>query len=98
MAGQKEDTSDDGRFARGMSGPFGKFDYGRVKTELDEETFNAWLRLCASKDVTSSEMLRDLIYLIVHRKTPAELVANDRRGLLDLEGSTQVLNRAGARA
>lgn len=71
--------------ARGMSGPYGKFEH-EVKTGLDQHTYDKWLRLAASKDVTSSELLRDLVYLVVHRMTPAELTAQDRRRLLDGEG------------
>lgn len=84
-------------FARGMSSPLGKFT-SEVKTHLDEQTYDDWLRLCNSKEVTSSEMLRDLIYLVVHRKTPAELAAEDRRGLLSVEGPNGARARIGVAA
>lgn len=74
-----------GLYARGMGSPLGKFT-NEVKTHLDEATFNEWLRLCSSKEVTSSELLRDVIYLICHGKTPAELAADDRRSLLNSLG------------
>lgn len=91
MAGQ-----DDGpQFARGMAGPFGKYDSPDVKTHLDERTHTEWLRLCASKDVTSSELLRDVIYLLVHGRTPAEFQADDRRDLLNLKGPNAALDRLG---
>jgi hypothetical protein len=73
-------------FARGMAGPFGKFTGGDVKTDLDQVTYDAWLRLCASKSVTSAELLRDLIYLVIHGRTPAEIAADDRRQLLTHQG------------
>ena len=72
--------------ARGLSGPLGKFNGGRLRTDVDDETFNAWLRLCAEKDVKSAELLRDLVYLVVHGKTPAEMTAEDRRELLQGKG------------
>ena len=80
--------------ARGMASPLGKFT-SEVKTHLDESTFNEWLRLCAAREVTSSELLRDLIYLVVHRRTPAELAAEDRRELLQATGTNDALSRIG---
>jgi hypothetical protein len=73
-------------FARGMSGPFGPYNHAEAKTHLDERTHTLWLQLCNSKDTTSSELLRDVIYLLVHKKTPAEFTADDRRELLDIRG------------
>lgn len=94
-----EDNNDlpEAGFSRGMSGPFGKFDHGVVKTHLDELTYNRWLRLCAEKEVTSSELLRDILYLVVHQKIPAEFTADDRRGLLVGEGPSAALSRIGSR-
>lgn len=71
--------------ARGMAGPYGKFTE-EVKTSLDEHTLSQWLKLCAEREITSSELLRDLVYLVVHRSTPAELTSQDRRRLLNGEG------------
>lgn len=81
-------------FARGMSSPLGKFTC-EVKTHLDEATFTTWLRLCAAREVTSSELLRDLIYLVAHGRTPAELAAQDRRELLGGRGTTEARERLG---
>jgi hypothetical protein len=83
--------------ARGMSGPFGKFDC-EIKTHVDEKTHALWLRLCNAKCVTSGELLRDVLYLLVHDKTPAELVGDDRRGMLRGEGPSDALARVGGRA
>lgn len=86
-----------GAFARGMGCPLGPFTR-EVKTHMDEITFAAWLRLCHSKSATSSELLRDVVFLLTHGKTPAELTAEDRRALLASEGRTGALERIGARA
>lgn len=70
------------QFSRtGMAGPFGKFEH-EAKTDLDEQTHALWLRMCNSNNVTSAELLRDLIYLAVHQRTPAEIVGEGRRSLL----------------
>jgi hypothetical protein len=96
MGTKPENDSDIPQFARGVGGPFGKFDYAEVKTHLDEATHTGWLQLCNRKDVKSSELLRDIVYLLVHNKTPAEFIADDRRGLLNLEGPNGVRSRLGA--
>ncbi|HEY8360622.1 MAG TPA: hypothetical protein VIL30_24465 [Ramlibacter sp.] len=80
--------------ARGMAGPFGKFTE-EVKTHLDERTHYLWLQLAASKGVTSAELQRDLIYLVLHQRTPAEMAADDRRALLRGEGRNDALERVG---
>jgi hypothetical protein len=85
------------QFARGMGSPLGKFT-NEVKTHLDETTHTEWLRLCSRKDVTSSELMRDVIYLLVHNRTPAEFSADDRRALLQGEGRIGALERMGVRA
>jgi hypothetical protein len=84
-------------FARGMGSPLGLFTEP-IKTFVDEATFEAWLRLCNEKSTTSSEMLRDVVYLLTHGKTPAELTAEDRRALLAGKGPTAVLDRIGKQA
>lgn len=88
--------SEDVSFARGMGSPLGLFTEP-VKTYVDDATFRAWLRLCHEKHTTSSDLLRDVLYLLVHGKTPAELSADDRRALLRGEGPTAVLDRLGGR-
>lgn len=98
MANEVPETEDEAAFARtGMGCPLGLFTVP-VKAWIDPVTHAAWLRLCHSKEVTSSELLRDVIYLLVHGKTPAELVADDRRALLKQEGPNSVLHRLGGRS
>lgn len=92
MAGTQDD--DGGvRFARGMGCPLGKFTE-ELKTHVDEQTHAKWLRLCASRDVTSSELLRDVVFLLVHGQTPAELTAQDRRALIAATGLIQAHSAA----
>ena len=79
-----------------MGSPFGKFTE-ELKTLVDEPTLQAWLQLCHQKSVTSSELLRDYVYLLVHGKTPAELAADDRRALLTAEGRNEARSRIGGR-
>lgn len=81
--------------ARGMGCPLGLFTK-EVKTHIDEDvTFRKWMELCHARDKTSSELLRDLLYLVVHGKTPAELSAEDARALLGPEGRSGALRRIG---
>lgn len=75
-------------FARGMGSPLGPFTE-EVKTHLDESTVEAWRKMCHARDVTSSELLRDVIYLLTHGRTPAEMSADDRRDLLARTGLNQ---------
>jgi hypothetical protein len=97
MAGDTQDTGAPA-FAQGQVAPFGKFDGGEAKTDLDRVTYDAWLRLCASKNVTSAVLLRDLIYLVIHSRTPAEIAADDRREMLAGLGRNGGLkDRLGAR-
>ncbi len=84
-------------FASGLSSPLGKYTEP-VKTWLDDATYNEWLRLCAARDRKSSELLRDLVYLVVHNQTPAELAAKDTRSLLQGEGPNAARERMGQRA
>lgn len=93
---QPEPDEVEALLARGMSGPYGKFTE-EVKTSVDERTHVEWLRLCGSKDVTSSELLRDLVFLVVHGRTPAEIVSQGRRELFNGEGRNDAVNRLGAR-
>lgn len=83
------------QLARGMSSPLGQFTQP-VKTLVDPITEDAWLRLCHSKEKTSSELLRDVVYLLVHGKTPSEMSSDDTRALLARIGPIQ--DRIGARA
>lgn len=92
MAGQGfEDSGFDARDTEGGS-VFGKFTEP-VKTHLDEPTYNRWLQMCAGQHKLPGVLLRDLIYLVVHGKTPAEFAAERTRELLSGEG----LNAARAR-
>ncbi|MGE4243681.1 hypothetical protein [Ramlibacter sp.] len=74
-----------GEFARGMGCPLGSFTK-EVKTYIDETTFDLWLKRCHKANCTSSELLRDCLYILEHGKTPSELSADDRRALLQSEG------------
>jgi hypothetical protein len=76
----------------GMSSPLGAYTEP-VKTWLDEPTRDAWLRLCNEKNTTSSELLRDVMYLLVHGRTPSEMSSEDTRALLSAKGPNTVLGR-----
>jgi hypothetical protein len=90
MTTENTEAEQDGpQFSRGMSGPFGPFTEP-VKTLVDERTFEMWLRYCHQKGTTSSEYLRDIVYLLVHGTTPAEMVSHDRRADLQTKGLTEV--------
>jgi hypothetical protein len=94
-AGDNANTEDDAAFARGMASPLGKFTEP-LKTYVDESTLNAWLRMAASQNKVPGELLRDLVYLVVHGKTPAELAAHDTRALLAGKGLDEVRRVMGA--
>lgn len=79
-------------YARGMSGPLGKFS-AEVKTLLDPPTFELWQGLCSEAGITSSELLREFLYLLLHGKTPGEMSAEDRRAVLTLGGRKDALLR-----
>lgn len=85
---------DDVSYARGMGCVLGMYSEP-IKCWIDESTHTQWLRLCNAKNTTSSELLRDMVYLLVHGKTPAELTAEDRRELFGSGGPTAVLERIG---
>lgn len=86
MAGQSfEDSGLDARTAEAGDSVFGKFTEP-MKTHLDEHTHHQWLRMCASQNKLPGVLLRDLIYLVVHGRTPAELAAERTRKLLTGEG------------
>lgn len=94
-----EEREAEAAFSRtGEEGPLGKYDSPHIKTMVDEKTYGAWLRLCASKDRTSSALLRDVIYLLVHGETPAEMSAKNVRGLMGHQGPKSVLDRVGSDA
>lgn len=78
--------------SRGMSGPFGKFTEP-VKTHLDEHTVNLLLRLAAAADKVPGEWIRDVLYIVIHGDTPAELAAKGMKALLRGEGPDAVRNR-----
>ena len=78
-------------FARAaVPGPFGKFDQ-EVKTHVDDDTFNKYLRECARLNKVPGVLTRDLIYVFVHGLTVAELVAKHDRQMLEGEGTNQGL-------
>jgi hypothetical protein len=83
---------DEPSFARGEPAPLGAYTEP-VKTFLDAPTHALWLRLCNEKDRVSSQLLREIIYLLVHGKTPAEMSADDTRELLANTGPFAGLSR-----
>lgn len=60
-------------FARGISGPLGKLTEEQ-KTKIDPITVELWQKHCANTRTKPAELLRDFIYLTVHRKTYRQLV------------------------
>ena len=87
-----ENTRPISLFATGLTGPYGKYLH-EVKTLLDEHTYNEWLRYCASKDIKSSELMRDILYMFLHQHTPSEIVAKDRRAIVDERGLNAAITR-----
>lgn len=82
-------------FSLGEPTPFGKY-VVPVKTLVDEETFEAWIQLCARRKLPSAVLLRELVFLVVHGRTPAEIAAQDTRQLLSEAGLNQVRGNGGA--
>lgn len=60
-------------YARGIAGPLGKL-ICAVKTKVDEVTFDLFLKHCAALRMDASSVLRDYIYLVVHRRTYRKMV------------------------
>lgn len=76
----------------GTTGPFGP--YTEVaKTLLDDVTNDKWLRLCNRAEKTGGELLREVVYLIVHGKTPAEFSSQATREVLAGKGLNAELIR-----
>lgn len=92
MAGQPfEDSDFDARDIEGGS-VFGKFTEP-LKTHLDQRTHHKWLEMCAAEHKLPGVFLRDLIYLVVHGKTPGEFAAERTRARLTGEGLNAALGR-----
>lgn len=86
--------------SRDLVGPFGKFTEP-AKTHLDEHTHTLLLRAAAQAGKLPGVWMRDVLYLVLHGDTPAELVAKadkDMRTLLRGEGPDAVRKRAGGMA
>lgn len=77
-------THDDLMTARRMACDLGKATQ-ELKTKVDEQTEYQWLRLCAEKNTTTAELLRDFVFLAVHGKTHSVMVAEQR--LHDVESN-----------
>lgn len=81
-------------FARGgISSPLGKLEEV-LKTHVDEETANQFMRRAADIDQLVGERLRDLVYIDVHGMTLLEMTAKHRRALLDQQGTNSDQRRA----
>lgn len=74
-----------GSFARGVTGPFGKFTE-ELKTHVDEHTLLLFLRWCAECDVKPGERLRDLVYLAVHGDDVHGIAAKTTRQQFENKG------------
>lgn len=74
-------TEDGTQFARGISGPAGKYTEP-VKTHLDEKAFMDLLRLCNERGTTAGELLRGALYIVLYGTTPEQVAAERQRDLL----------------
>jgi hypothetical protein len=68
-------------FARGMTGPTGKYTEA-VKTHLDETAFVDLLRLCHSRNTTPGELTRAALYVVLYGQTPEQIIAAAQSELL----------------
>ncbi len=57
-----------------------------LKTNVPEETDMAFRALANKAGCTASELLRDLVCLVVHDQTFGEITADQRRKLLTVTG------------
>jgi hypothetical protein len=81
MQEETRGIEDDGQFARGITGPSGKYTEP-VKTHLDDKAFTDLLRLCHDKNTTVGELLRGAVYLVLYGTTPEQAAADRQRDLL----------------
>ena len=81
----------------GIPGPLGKLDEA-LRTHVDESTAAAFRRRADALEQTTSELLRDLIYIFVHGETMIEIVAKHRRSLLDQQAQELSKIRAASAA
>lgn len=81
-------------FARGVVGPFGKFDR-EVKTYLDDHTFGLLLRWAGECHVDKSELLRELLYMALHGQGVHDMVAKVNRAHMEAQGLNAALLRNG---
>ena len=77
----------------GISSPLGKLEEV-MRTSIDEVTAAAFRKGADALDQTSAELLRDLIYVFVHKKTMIEMIAEHRRGLLNQQAQELSNNQA----
>ncbi|UBB15452.1 hypothetical protein [Comamonas odontotermitis] len=59
--------------ARGIAGPLGKLTE-EAKTKIDPVTQELWLQYCASIRTDTASLLRDFIYMTVHKRSYRQLV------------------------
>jgi hypothetical protein len=81
MQEETRGIEDDGQFARGITGPSGKYTEA-VKTHLDERAFVDLLKLCNERGTTVGELLRGALYLVLYGTTPEQAAADRQRELL----------------
>lgn len=86
---------DDVVFSRSaITSPWGKLTED-VKTHVDENTANLFMRKAARCDMLPGVLLREILYAYVHGHTYSELVAQHRRQQIEAEGPIGGLNRIG---
>lgn len=72
-------------FSRGGTTALGKCT-AVLKTNVPEDTDLAFRALANKAGCTASELLRDLVCLVVHDQTFGEITADQRRKLLNVTG------------
>jgi len=97
------DYDDTPMLARGIAGPLGKLTEEQ-KTKIDSITQELWLQYCASIRSNPATLIRDFIYMTVHKKTYRQLVmektaheAQCIEALSKLIGSFEAPESGGAR-
>ncbi len=73
------------RFSRAGITPLGKCT-ATLKTHVPDEIDDEFRRIAAEQGCTPSELLRDMVCLVVRKKTYGELSAQDRRSLAETSG------------
>lgn len=79
------EESGDVMFSRGGISALGKCTFV-LKTNVPDDTYLGFKKLANQAGCTSSELLRDLVCLVVHNQTFGEITASQRRNLLNGPG------------